>query len=590
MVWDATPTKTPFEQNQDYLSGVGPEPASSVVQLTQAPTDTATGQGPSTTSTSTQAGTGVQNEAPAPAASGYEQSTGTLRDKLLNPIKTGTTAEKSNVQGLQSAFQQAAGPSRTWESIGGSDIFGKAVNQGTGLDTAKGLLGATYGDRPQALDSEQYAKSMDALNQLYNRSEALGTGEGLIGYIQTVDPSQTMGKARYNAQQLFGDSGFRSEIPTYQTQAKEAADWAKAQGTEAEAFAKQRAQEESDIQKQAQAWTDTARSGLESTWNERVAGTGYDAKRKAVEDALAQLTATGQMPGSEVAPGVEAVKGSDLQKNIGEASTAWDTIMNDPRYAPIRDMELLQLTQTARGRPVREPTGGWEKWIKAHPDVSRKQRRLMLERQDALEKLFNPKTEGKFSGFKPLYFAGDTNLTDTTPSTFEMSSLSPYATPDVGLAPTAENVATDEETARYNRIAQLLDQMGMTQQDAYREPTLNIDTEKYLADEAARQKIWEEKPTKQMKEWWKKAKKAEEKYDKSKGSFNPFDIKKQLDQAKAMLSNQIPSFDFKENMRNPHKHFLKSYGPLGPLAAGAEQAAKKPGRAKKTPTTSEKPA
>jgi len=586
MVWDASAAqgKTPFEQNQDYLTGMGPEPTSNIVQLSQAPSVTGYEQGPSTQS-SPQTGAEADQTTAAPVTSAYEQTGGTLQEKLLNPIKTGTTTERQNIQGLRDAFQEQAGPSRTWESMGGANLFGQAVQTGTGLDEAKNLLGTTY-TGPQALDAQEYAKSQQAIEDLYGRSQALRAGKELAGYVQAVDPSQTPGKARYDAAQLARDAGWVSQLTPLQAQAKEASDWAKAQGTETEAFAKQRAQEESDIQKAAKEWTKATQTGIEGTWNERVTGTNYETKKKAVEDALAQLTASGQLPSAEVAPGIEAITGSDIQKGMTEAKNAWDTIMNDPKYAPIKDLELLQLTQSPHGTPVREPEGGWSKWMKAHPGSTKAQRQLMLARQDALEALFNPRTEGKYSSYMPLYGAGDTNTADTLPATYEMASLSPYATVDPGIAPNAANVATDEEVAQYNRIAQLLDQIGMTQLDPYRDPTLNLDTEKYLADEAARQQLWNDLPTEAVQDWWSKAKKAEREYDKNKWSFNPLDIGKMTSQLSRTISSSTPTGDLMGNLTNPQMA-VSSVEPF--MVSGAIEANKKK-KVNKTTLGGNKPA
>jgi hypothetical protein len=509
MVWDAGTTSLPFDRNMAYLSGQAPLQTSNT-QLVSGPTTNAESgpSGESATTPTTQQG--AVPSTPSLASTSYDQKTGSIEDKLLNPLKTGLPQEQSNIQAMRQAFNQEAGPSRTWENIGGQGIFEQALSTG---DTApaKDLLGASYGG-PQALPDD-FATASYNIDNLYGRANALQSPTGLMGYIQTVDPSMTSGKARFQAGSLLEDEAFKSEIPVLAGQAKEARDFAAAQEKEAVDFAKQRQKEEADIAKAAREYGLGKKEELTQDWSADIAAADYDEKVDTAYKALEELSKSGQLPTDVPLYGTEAIAESDIVKGAGEAQHKWDKIIASPKYDLVEDIPPLVVTVDAHGNRRYALPDDWlnsdeGKRQMAKPNWKKKWN-LAIQRQHDLEKYFDPFTEnrkylrdkgvareeGQYSEYMPLYHTGGQQ--------FEFSNLAPYTSLDAGFAPSYSNVSSEEERNIYNLLLDILSMEGAIQDPiaAYRDPSLQVNAEGYLGDEAARLGQWDKATTQAGKQF-----------------------------------------------------------------------------------------
>lgn len=503
MVWELS--TLPFDMYRDYLQGKASLPQQqSNVQLVGAPVGGDQGpSGEAATTTPTTQGTGTQ--APSLATTSYDQQGGSIEDKLLNPLKTGLPKETSNIQAMRQAFNQEAGPSRTWEGIGGQGIFDQAISSGN-VQPAKDLIGASY-TGPSGL-GEDYAKSDYEIENLYGRANALQSPAGLMGYVQAVDPSMTRGKARFQAGSMLGDEAFKSELPTLYGQAKEAKTYSDTQGQEAIDFAKQRTKEEADIAKSAWDYGVGERDELTKGWDEAIAGTNYDAKKKAAQDAYTQMAETGTMPTDVSVEGTKKIAESDIVKGMTDAQKQYDKIFSLRNYDAAKNIPALELTVTNHGRHYYKVPDAWAnseegKRLMADPTWNTRFE-AAIRRQQHLEKYFDPYTaqrktarygdgawrdEGEFSEYMPLYYTGGQN--------FELSNLAPFSNVDVGFAPNRENISTDAERDQYNTILDILSQEGAIADptQAYRDPHIDVNADRYLANEKARLKQWDEEPT-----------------------------------------------------------------------------------------------
>ena len=539
MVWEASPT-LPFEKNMAYLSGEAPLQTSNVQQLSGAPTTT-TEQGPSGETATTQTPQGASAPAQPLATSSYEGG-GSIEEKLLNPLKAGLPEETANIQAMRQAFDTQAGPSRNWEGIGGQGIFEQALSTGD-LTPAMDLLGASYAG-PTGL-GDDFANSDYELDILYGRANALQSAPGLMGYVQTVDPSMTTGKSRFTAKNLLQDELFKGQIPELYGQAKQAVDFAGTQEKEAVDFAKLRAKEEADIAKAAWDYGTSQKEALTSGLDQRIAETGYDEKRKAAEAAYQQMVEKGVLPTDLSVEGTKDIAQSDIAKGMTDADARYNKIMGYKNWQAAEKVPVLELTVTSHGKHYYKVPDAWAKSKEGKAMMAKGTWPIIFEaairRQQMLEKYFDPYTaqrknlvqdgvwqpEGKYSKYMPLYYTGGQK--------FELSNPAAWTNFDPGLAPTRGNIASEDEITRYNRILDLLEQSGQLEDTGdYRDPSLSINADKYLADEAARLKQWDVETTKAGEKHFTDVHEARKGYREAKGGgFMNFQ--------KAMLTQNWPA-------------------------------------------------
>lgn len=452
------------------------------------------------------------------------KTTGSLMQRLTNPVTEQAQQGQERLQQASQAFREMAGPSRTFESIGGAGTLNQAIESGSEMDAARALANAQY-QGPQGLDVRDVAGLQNLYEDISNRASALGTGGGLATLIQQSVPGLTRGQAEYEAKRRLAESKVAGRDLRFQqvNPLRQAIDTG-VKG--AEEFAGQRTAEEQairdasrglltgrqdvisqDIQaaiNQAQAQQQGAQTAYENILN------ADDNRLQALQNAGQYLqsgttAAPGELTGAEVAnlfntPGMQQTE---------EGRRLMDQIMKDPRYASIAGYDPLGLRTTTRGKQfyTAPGRGGTPEDIRA-VEQNKATRALLYERQKELENLFSPQRgQGAFSTTNPLYYGDEYKAADPVN----------YLGFDPGTSPSRENVSTDVQRNQYNRITDLLgslDQIGEKQ--PFRAAKIFAEADRYLSDEEAALDAKGENLSKADKEWRGMVKKARKQYKKAK--------------------------------------------------------------------------
>ena len=135
------------------------------------------------------------------------QRHGSLNERLFDPISQGVSDYEADLSGLRDTFRDEAGSERSFDSVGGEEILGRAIGGGP-TEEARDLVGAGYSG-PVGLSSESVAEAQARGRELQSRDEALQSGGGLVSLLSSSVPGLTAGQARFEAQRLLDDPGFR---------------------------------------------------------------------------------------------------------------------------------------------------------------------------------------------------------------------------------------------------------------------------------------------------------------------------------------------------------------------------------------------
>lgn len=515
-------------------------PESQVKDLAQT-ADAGQGGSQTTSSTTGSSSAGTSGGASVGSQSPYNVgNTGSLQERLLAPSESQLGASRENLAKTTSDFQTAAGPSRSWETSGGQQAINQAATPFVGaagssgdlqkqqdVANAKAYVQANYGG-PGYLDPSNIASLNQNLFQVGTAAKAAQTGQGLSTMIGQAVGGLTTGEKRAQAQRMVGDTGFQTRAQGLGAGVQDVVTQGTTAWDDAVKYAQQRQAEEAAIAKQAREYA----MGLRKTQVEDPLAAAIDketAQRQAVQNQYDALLASNTAPtGVE---GMDEILGSTGNVTRAEAKAAYDAIMNDPRYAAIKGQPLLtpQLSrkyELSMGQTAEAKTAGIDKDNKK---AWEKNKKLLRQRQDELEKLFSPvkgemrgmganvqgpkmdkegkplkgKTavEGKYSTVMPLYGASAPGEI----ATWAPSNLGDYVTLDQGTAPTRESVATPEQRAAYNQISDMLDEaVRISQTDPNRAASMVADAQRYLGDEAASLKTWDTEATKGIETYLKK--------------------------------------------------------------------------------------
>jgi hypothetical protein len=469
---------------------------------------------------------------------GEIQRTGNLQQRLFQPLQKGLEQTNTQTQALRTAFDTAAGPSRTFEGIGGQNQLEGAIKAG-GIG-AEGLIGASYGG-PSGLSPEDTAKLQDALNRVSTRTGSYQRPGELATYVQQstgVNP----GMARYDAAILSADKPFQESVKGL-SEAQGASQKAlEAQQAQTTAFAKQRAQEEAAIASKAQEYLqgqgtnimgDLAKRVAEAQAKNQTASTAYDAFKNTGD--ISTLTALDpSMLGFD--PNTLT---TDRDKLAFQASQAKQTILNDPMFASIKDVPLMTLGINNHGVEVKKMDPEWEAANKSKypPSVWNAIVKQASLRQDKLRdagfaykykyggatgvaadpgetkggktQRKDQMTAGQYSELDPLYFG--------TP--WEGVDQSAYLNPLTTINPNEQMMSTAEERARYNAIQNMLGGNGMdTPGVLYSAPTIGYDLEGFKAAEDAMNQDRVNQEIAAQNEWQRRVGKSRKKYKERKAS------------------------------------------------------------------------
>ena len=528
------------EEFRDYLQGAGPNPVTQLSGGVQPDTGGSTYNpaaqtqaAPSSSLTQTQTAQAAPQQPQAPAAGPAALQGrqllgqgGNLQERLFSPIQQQSQQTQQQIGQLGESFKQAAGPTgQTFESRGGQEALNR-YTQGGLTDTsqlqearskAAGLVGAQY-TGPQALGSEDVAKTAQDIQGTLTQAGALRSGFGTQTVLQQAAPGITGGQARFEAKRLHQDPEYRRKAAQQAEEAGQLVGRLAQEDKSARALAQARQNEEAEIQRRARAQLTGQRSGIEGELDTLVQQrkaqqeTAMDAYRKFQETGdvkhLQGVAGVGFDPGAFDTPAMQLTR---------EAQESYKRIMEDPRYAAIAGYGALDLTPHYRGtegyrlgtqpgadvsQDIVQPPGleaATFQGAKPKPQpvrtladevargtLTKQQADLLRQRQKALEQGgFDVRKgrEGKYGVVAPLYdWDPSTQFGDTS---FKGGDVRPYVQFDPGVSPARENVSTEGQRQQFNAINDLLGEVGRISEagEPYRAAQMAAELDAYLADE-----------------------------------------------------------------------------------------------------------
>lgn len=509
---------------QDYMGGMGTGSGGSLggsgvqsapemdMQTTSAPQ--------STTKVEEQRPDGTQKTTTTSSQPVFK-TTGSMNQRLYDPLTQQGQQGQQNLQQAANLFQQQAGPSRTFESIGGEGTVGRAVESGLGMDEARKLANAQY-TGPAGLDPVALSDLQLMQQQMQTRQQALGTGGGLSGLIQGSAPGLTRGEAQFEAKRRLDESKVKARDLGYNV----VNPFATALARKAEAargFAGQRTAEEEAIQ----AATRGALGGRGDVISEDLqrameAASGQQTAAESAYSNIQEADPTGRLAAIQAATPYLAggtaedptgLLGADVAARFTtpgmqreeEGRALKQQILDDPKYASIKEYNQLEQGVTKRGKAFYDYEG---KDLRAVEKDAQK-RTLLYERQRELESQFGTRKKGEYSTTNPLYY-GDN---------FKSADPASYLGFNPGISPSRENVSSADQRDQYNRINDLLgnlDQIG--EEQPFRAAKIFAEADRYLEDEEKALKAKGKSQTKEDLEWAGYVKKARKQYKKKRKS------------------------------------------------------------------------
>ena len=475
----------------------------------------------------------------APLASdpGLSKSIGSL----FNPIQQGVQRQGEALQKAWGAFQEQAGPSRTFESVGGAGTIDKAAGGGGTVaeqealfNAAKSLVGAKY-QGPQGLEEavsgeDDVSRALGEAQRLRTRGQALTSLGGIGSLLQELYPSLTPGQLLFESQQLQGSPEFLGGARTAQQDVSRLYADILGKTKAADQFAQQRTAEEKALSEAARGYATGKRQDTLQAVMDKVAE--EEALRQRTEAQVEQFRKTGSIDDlrqvDKVARSGDWKPGefiTDEQKLMAEAQEVWDRIWNR-RYADIKDVPMAELRINSKGK---ERWGVPEEWWTANskkftPEQLARARARASHRQWALaEAGFSPGTalteRGKYAHLMPAFYgAGGKGRGDR----FEFADPRQYMEFDPGVKPSMGNVSTEEQRKLVATINRILDVPAEDIQEpevAHRRASLIMHLDDYLADEEAALKARGKEMNAAQAEWTGAVRSARKKVKKAKGWF-----------------------------------------------------------------------
>lgn len=432
--------------------------------------------------------------APVPAPTG-----GAKGGSIFSPLSQGVQQAQLGLQQASEAFREAAGPSRTFQGLGGSEIVQRAIqgDQDAFQQTAD-LLGSRFAG-PSGLATESVGALRADLGDLRARADILGTGAGLTSALQQATPALTRGQARFEAQRRLRGPEFQEQLAAQRREIEDLATLLGAQETGARDFAERRQQEEADIAR-------LAREQLEAAQGETRAGI----EQRAADIAARQAAAADLFERIQADPQNEALlrqaqergllggDGADELDPLAElfrvnrgrerAQSVIQEIMDDPRFAAIADVGSAT-GQRVSGRANQQFTiGDNENLLKELRSARRedkragekglsvkKRRKLFDERQAAITEALEK--EG-LREIAPQVLG---------PEGVEQADVRNFLSFDPGDLPNFDNAASEDQREKFNRISELLQlNERIADTDPARAAALNADLENFMKDQETR--------------------------------------------------------------------------------------------------------
>lgn len=460
-----------------------------------------------------------------------------VNQQLFNPLQANAQQGQQALTQAAQTFQQQAGPSRSFEGIGGGQTINQAVQQGQGMDEARALAAARYGG-PSGLDTGALAELDRLYEDMDTRQEALGTGGGLATLLRQAAPL-TRGEAEFEAKRRLPEAKVQARdfehqiVNPFRSQVDTAA-------REAEQFAQQRMAEENAIReaareqltgreteidtelqrriKDAQAYNQSAEDAYTQILGEET-GSGRLKAIQGASDYLQSGTAgdPGELQGQEVA---DAFNTEGLHKTIA-GRQALDAVLADEKYAEVSEYGPLEHTITKRGKGfygVRDKDGNVVDLRQIESDPSKRQ--LLYQRQREMEKLAGGANSGGGSGGGEFF---GTNTLYNSEGDFKQADARTYMGFDPGMKPSRGNMSSAEQRGQYNRINDLLGELDrIGEEQPFRAAKIFAEAKRFIEEEDEALKARGEKMTKKDREWAGMVKKARKNYKKKEAVGKPW--------------------------------------------------------------------
>ena len=455
---------------------------------------------------------------------GYGE-TGTTTERLLQPMYQAREAGQEQLSGFAESFREQAGPSRTFEDIGGQQTLQQAIGGGD-LESARGLVSAQYGG-PAGLGQQNVLGLQDLAGRLRTRQAAMGSGGGLQTLLRQYSPGLTSGEARFEAKNIFAGPGYRQRVEAAGERIGSFGESISREAQEARQFGLSREAEEADISRQSREFLAGRGETIGGNITQEVErlrqqeqereqtfrgafgdGGGLDSIRKLKESGLLSPEISGQF-------------GESSLRGLQESQRVRESIIQRSEFSALKDIPVGKLGTTAKGKStylIPDPKTG--ELVDYGTLLKPKERILFRKRQQEMEKRFDPKRgqarlggrtpqeESRLAQLSPLYHGGQ----------FKPPSLQKFITWDPGVAPSRGNVSTDQQRNQYNRINDLLGNLDRIEksESPFRAGRVAADVERYLKDEEESLEAHRGTLDEQGRQWRNQVKRLRKSYRKAK--------------------------------------------------------------------------
>lgn len=429
---------------------------------------------------------------------------------LFKPVVGGLGGQYGKLSSAVSQFNQGAGANRSYDTSGAQGALQQAADRGTAGDisAAQGFLGSKY-TGPTQLDPAVIADLQNAAGSYRATLPNLGSVESVVGLLGQSAPNLTRGEKYFEARNLWNDPQFRATAQSLGGLGSSFGADVTGAENQATAYAAARGGQESDIASRSQQFLqslkDQEKTDLQARATEKQTG------RQSLLDQISAFTQSGdisKLQGLQGAPTAEQLQGM-TPAQATQAQKALSDIQG--RYQDIKDVPELTYRESRRGNivPILDPDSQWYKENRGK--LSSSQLKQITDRAVARNKEYQdaglvgkqvlaphlggvtPEQAPYAYGIQPGALEAFSGLELGGTDPVYGTGLGAYAGPDARsvvditggnqLPYTPENVASETERDRYNRIASLLglqDQLAIG--DAPVDPSIVFHPERANAD------------------------------------------------------------------------------------------------------------
>lgn len=453
---------------------------------------------------------------------------------LINPIQSGLQEQRGELQKAWETFQTQAGPSRTFESVGGAQTLGQAIetpettpDYAQKMLQAQQLLSSQYGG-PQTLEEAQTLSPIkQQATEWQQQAQALQTGPGVQTLLGKAAPQLTGGQKKFEAQQIALTPGFGAERQAALQDVNKFWEELAERETAAQAKATERTSEEKAIGQKGQEYLAGQKTSISDAWNALIAQN--QAEQEATQKAWENLYNTGTLEAIQAIPQAARAEytppvpegtppwevpapqqwtpeqfNTQARQDLAAAQQKYQDIMTNPKYASIANIPLEGLTIDQRGQ---------EQFTNVAPLVQARQAELEAAGFSPGRATAGATQYGKYATYMPLYYTQGGPLgSQWTPEDYRN-----YFQYLPGVSPTRENVSTEQQRTIYNNIETLMGEVDRIEEagEPLRAAKIAADVGRFLEDENTALEERKEKLTAAQQTWATQVKKARKNYKKA---------------------------------------------------------------------------